>query len=73
MRWLTVLGVVLIVIGLASLVVDVVPFHHTKEVARIGSLTATQDKETDVYIPRYASAAVVVVGVLRVFASRRRA
>lgn len=73
MRWLMMFGIVLVVVGLASLFVNVVPFHHREEVAKIGSLTATQDKETDVYIPPYASAGVVAAGVALVFAGRTRA
>ena len=73
MRWLMVVGIALIVVGIASLFVNVVPFRHREEVAKIGSLTATQDKETDVYIPPYASVAVVAAGAVLVLVDRRRA
>jgi hypothetical protein len=72
MRWLSILGVVLILVGIAALVVDYIPIHHREEVAKIGPLTATADKETDVVIPPYAGVIVIVVGAALVFAGRGR-
>lgn len=72
MRGLLIAGIVLIVLGIAGLFVDYIPFHHQEQVAKIGPLTATADKETDVIIPPYAGVIVIVVGVALVFAGRRR-
>jgi len=72
MRGLMVLGVVLIVLGIAGLVVDYVPIHHREEIAKIGPLTATADKETDVVIPPAAGVIVLVVGAVLVVAAARR-
>jgi hypothetical protein len=73
MRWLAILGVVLILLGIAGLVVRVIPVRQTEEVAKIGPVTATQTKETDYPIPTYASVIAVLVGAALVFADRRRA
>jgi len=72
MRWLPIIGVVLIVLGLAGLVVDYIPIHHREEVAKIGPLTATADKETDVIIPPYAGIIAIIAGAALVFAGRVR-
>jgi hypothetical protein len=72
MRWLAILGVVLIVFGIVGLVVDYIPIHHQEEVAKIGPLTATADKETDVVIPPYAGIIAIIAGAALVFAGRAR-
>ena len=72
MRALTVIGVALILLGIAGLVFDFIPIHHREEVAKIGSITATRDKETDVFIPSYVGVIVILVGAGLVFAGQRR-
>jgi hypothetical protein len=72
MRWLTILGVVLLLLGIAGLVVRVIPVRHTEEVAKIGPLTATQTKEADYPIPTYAGVLAVLAGAILIFADRRR-
>jgi len=72
MRALTAVGVVLILLGIAGLVFNFIPIHHREEVAKIGSITATRDKETDVFIPNYVGMIVILVGAGLVFAGQRR-
>ena len=72
MRSLVVIGVILILVGVAGLLVNVVPIHHTEQVAKIGPLTANADKETDIVIPPYVGIIVILVGGALVFAGRRR-
>jgi hypothetical protein len=72
MRWLTILGVVLILLGIAGLVIRVIPIRHTEEVAKIGPLTATQTKEDNYPIPTYAGVIAVLAGAVLIFADRRR-
>ena len=72
MRGLMLIGVILIIAGIAGLVINVVPIHHQEQVAKIGPLTATTDKETDYIIPTWASVAVIVVGAGLAFAGTRR-
>jgi hypothetical protein len=73
LRGLVIIGVVLILVGIGGLVFNVIPIHHTEQVAKIGPITATQDKETDVVIPTFVGAIVILVGGGLVFAGRRRA
>ena len=73
MRALTIVGVVLILLGIAGLVVRVIPVRHTEEVAKIGPVTATQTKEDDYPIPTYAGVIAVLAGAVLIFADRRRA
>jgi hypothetical protein len=72
MRWLTTLGVVLMLLGIAGLVVRVIPIRHTEEVAKIGPVTATQTTETEYPIPTYAGIVAVLAGAALIFADRRR-
>jgi len=72
-RGLLIIGVILILAGIGGLVFNFIPIHHTEEVAKIGPITATQDKVTDVVIPSYAAVIVILVGGGLVFAGRRRA
>ena len=74
MRGLLVVGVVLILAGIVGLMVDYIPIHHREEVAKIGPLTATADKETDVVIPPYVGGIAIVVGAgLALAGARARA
>ena len=72
MRGLMLVGVILIIAGIAGLVINVVPIHHQEQVAKIGPFTATADKETDYIIPTWASVLVLVVGAGLAFAGTRR-
>ncbi len=72
MRGLPLIGIVLIVLGIIGLCYNVIPFHHREEVAKIGPLTATRDKETDVYIPPIAGVIAVLAGGALIFAARRQ-
>ncbi len=71
MKPLALIGVLLIVIGLGTLVYNVIPFHHTEQVAKIGPITANEDQENDVVIPRVASIVALVLGGGLIFAARR--
>ncbi len=73
MRILQFVGVILIVLGLVGLAYNVIPVHHQEQVAKIGSLTATQDKENDIVIPPYAGLIAIFAGGALVFAGRSRA
>jgi hypothetical protein len=72
MRSLTWVGVIVIVLGIAGLVVNVIPIHRTEQVAKIGPITATADKETDYVIPTWASIVVIVVGAGLAYAGTRQ-
>lgn len=72
MRGMMLVGVILIVAGIVGLVINVIPIHHQEQVAKIGPITATADKETDYVIPPWASIAVIVVGAGVAFAGMQR-
>jgi len=73
MRGLTLVGVIVIALGIIGLVINVVPIHHQEQVAKIGPITATKDTETDYIIPPWASIVVIVIGAGIAFAGTRRA
>ena len=72
MRWLAILGVVLVLLGIAGLVVRAIPVRQTEEVAKIGPLTATQTTEREYPIPTYAGIVAVIAGAALIFLDRRR-
>jgi len=72
MKWLTILGAALIVLGIAGLFFNSIPYHHTEEVAKIGTFTATEEQETDYAIPRPLAIAVAAVGVVLIVVGQRR-
>ncbi len=71
MKPLIMVGIVLIVFGIGSLIYNVIPIHHTEQIAKIGSLTATEDKENDVVVPTVVSVLALLAGGALVFAARR--
>lgn len=72
MRSLTILGLVLIVLGIGGLVFRVIPIQRTEEVAKIGPITATQTTEHNYPIPTYAGIVAVLAGAALIFMDRRR-
>ena len=72
MRPLAIVGVVLILLGLAGLVIRAIPIRETQEVAKIGPVTATQTTEHDYPIPTYAGIVAVLAGAALIFMDRRR-
>jgi hypothetical protein len=71
MRPIAILGIVLVVVGIGSLVYNVIPIHHTEEVAKIGPITATKDEERDIVVPPIAGVLAVLAGGVMIFAGRR--
>ena len=73
MKGILIAGIALVVLGIAALVVNVVPIRHQEQVAKIGSLQINQQKETDYVIPNYVGIGAIVVGVVLVVVGTRRA
>ncbi len=73
MKGILIAGIALVVLGIAALVVNVVPIHHQEQVAKIGPVTINSQKETDYVIPNYVGIGVIVVGVALVVVGTRRA
>lgn len=73
MRKLMIAGLVLVALGIVALAVNVIPYHHQEQIAKIGSLTVNADKETDYVIPNYVGIVAIVTGVVLVVIGTRRA
>lgn len=72
MKGLMLVGVILIVVGLAGLVFGHINYTTQEKVVDLGPITATADKEHSVRIPDVASVAAIAVGAFLVFVGRRR-
>jgi len=73
MRPLMILGIVLVVAGIAALVVPYIVFTDTKQVLDLGPLSIEAKEQRVIPIPAIAGIAAVVAGLACVFMGRRRA
>ena len=73
MKPMALLGVVLILLGLAGLVFSHVSWTETKPVIKAGPLEVNAQEDHTVWIPTAAGIAAVLAGVGLVFAGRRAA
>ena len=73
MRPLAIIGLVLIVLGIAGLVLGRFSYTTTEKVLDVGPLQATAEEEHSVDIPDIAGIAAILVGGFLVFIGRRRA
>ena len=73
MRPIAILGVVLIVLGLAGLFLSRVSWTETKPVAKLGPLELNSQENHTVWIPTAAGIAAVLAGVGLVFAGKKAA
>lgn len=73
MKPLSMIGVVLVVAGIAVLAVGRFSYTTEEKVLEVGPLVATADREHTVRIPDVAGIAAIVAGVALVFVGRRRA
>ena len=73
MRNLLLVGVALVVIGIAGLIVQNVTFTETKQVLDIGPLQLRAEEQHNVPIPTIAGLVAVVAGLGMILASRRSA
>ena len=70
-RMLMLLGVVLILLGVAAVLHPTYTYHQQQQVAKIGSFQATLDEEKTAQIPIAATAAVLVAGLVLVLVGAR--
>jgi len=73
MKSLAIVGVVLIVLGIAGLVVGRFSYTTEEKVLDIGPLEATAEKEHSIAVPDIAAIAAIIAGGFLVFVGRRRA
>jgi hypothetical protein len=73
MRNLTMIGVLLVALGIVGLIVQNVSFTETKKVVDIGPLQINSEEKHNVPIPTIAGIAAIIAGLGLVIASRRQA
>ena len=73
MKPIVLLGVVLIVLGIAGLFISRVSWTETKPVVKLGPLQVNSQEDHSVWIPTAAGVIAVVAGLGLVFAGRRSA
>jgi hypothetical protein len=62
-RVVMIIGVVLVLLGIAAVLHPTYTYHERQQVAKIGSFQATVDQEKVAQIPVAATVAVLVVGL----------
>jgi hypothetical protein len=72
MRPLAILGIVLIVVGIAGLVLGRFSYTTEEKVLDVGPLQATAEKEHSIAVPDIAGIAAIVAGGFLVYIGRRR-
>ena len=72
MRNLMMVGVLLVVLGIAGLVIQNVKFTETKKVVDVGPLQVNSEEQHNVPIPTIAGIIAVLAGLGMIFASRRK-
>jgi hypothetical protein len=73
MKSLAVVGVILIVLGIAGLVMGRFSYTTEKKVIDVGPVTASVDEKHNVDIPDIAGVGALIAGAVLVFLSRRSA
>ena len=72
-RLALVLGIVLFILGLAAMLHPTIGYHKHDEIAKIGPITATVEKEETTQIPVAVTVALLVSGlVLTAFGARMK-
>lgn len=72
MKALAILGVILVVVGIVGLAMGGFSFTTREQVAKLGPIEATAEKQHDFPIPPVASLVALVAGGALVFAGLRR-
>lgn len=73
MRGLTLIGVVLVVLGVGALLFGHFSYSETKPVIDAGPIHITAQEDHTVWIPTIAGVVILLAGVGLVFAGRRNA
>jgi hypothetical protein len=73
MKPIAILGVVLIVLGIAGLFISHVSWTESKPVVKLGPLQVNSQEDHTVWIPTAAGIMAVLAGMGLVFAGRRSA
>ena len=70
-RALMIVGVVLMLLGIAAVLHPTYTYHEQQQVAKIGAFQASVDEEKTAKIPVAATAALLVVGLVLVLVGAR--
>lgn len=73
MKPLSMVGILLVVAGVAALAIGRFSYTTEEKVLEVGPLVATADQEHTVHIPDVAGIAAIIAGIALVVVSRRRA
>lgn len=73
MKSLAIVGIILIVLGIAGLAIGRFSFTTEEKVVDVGPIEASVEKEHAIAIPDIAAIAAIVAGGALVFMGRRRA
>ncbi|MDY0870940.1 hypothetical protein [Dongia rigui] len=73
MKPLSIIGIVLVVAGVAALAIGRISYTTEEKVLEVGPLVATADQEHTVHIPDVAGIAAIIAGIALVVVARRRA
>jgi hypothetical protein len=72
MKPLTLVGIVLVVLGVAGLVIGHISYKSKKTVLDLGPIQATAEEEHSVPIPEIAAVVAVIAGLGLVLAGQRQ-
>ena len=70
-RFVIILGVILLVLGVVGLVHPTFNYHQQEEVAKLGPVKATVDEEKTAQVPPALSIALLVAGIALVLLGPR--
>jgi hypothetical protein len=73
MKGLTLIGAVLVVVGVLALVLGNISYTETKPVLKAGPIEVNSREEHHISIPTIGGVVVLLAGVALVFAGRRQA
>lgn len=73
MKPLSIVGLLLIVVGIAGLVLGRLSYTTEEKVLELGPIVATAEEEHAINIPDIAAFAAIAAGIALVFVSRRKA
>jgi uncharacterized membrane protein len=70
-RWVMILGVVLVLLGIAAVIHPTYSYHKQDQVAKIGPFQATVEEEKTAQIPVAATVALLAAGLVLVMLGSR--
>lgn len=72
MNILTIIGIVLVALGVVGLIYGGITYTHAKNIVDIGSVHVKVDDTEHIPLPPIAGAAAVAVGIILMLVGRRR-